>query len=176
MIVTIERPRFDYLPETDMQNGDEVPFIPVSPDSSSDEEVEYFEKKKSVYEPPHTEVPHTDDAVVPPAVEPVVPVAPAQERDVVVHQEEYQQEEQQEQEEQQQEEEPNYAFFSVLSEAFIRHVKGLENVRELWCAGEYNESFTGSEAVVSHYYFLTHSFLNNDDVGYHPRLIKRTST
>jgi hypothetical protein len=43
--------------------------------------------------------------------------------------------------------EPNYALLSVLSNAFIRGVKALENVRELWCASEYNESFTGSEAV-----------------------------
>ncbi|KAI9475977.1 MAG: CNH domain-containing protein [Benjaminiella poitrasii] len=45
------------------------------------------------------------------------------------------------------EEEPNYGLLSVLSIAFARHIKGLEHVRELWCASEYNESFTGSEAI-----------------------------
>jgi hypothetical protein len=44
--------------------------------------------------------------------------------------------------------EPEYALLSVTSQAFIKSVKALENVRELWCASEYNESFTGSEAVV----------------------------
>lgn len=43
--------------------------------------------------------------------------------------------------------EPNYGLLSTLSIAFSRHVKGLEHVRELWCASEYNESFTGSEAI-----------------------------
>lgn len=43
---------------------------------------------------------------------------------------------------------PAYAFLSVLSKAFVRRVRGLENVRELFCANEYPESFTGQEAIV----------------------------
>jgi hypothetical protein len=41
-----------------------------------------------------------------------------------------------------------YASVSVLSRAFARRVQGLEHVRELFCANEYPESFTGQEAVV----------------------------
>ncbi|CAO3703395.1 unnamed protein product [Rhizopus stolonifer] len=146
MIVTIERPRFDHLSETDLNNSDEVPFIPVSPDSSSDEE--YFDKKP--FEPPHTEVPHTEDTHAPDVIEPMVPMVPMVEPtlkptveptvDHVEHKHEVV-------EPPVDVVEPNYAFISVLSEAFVRHIKGLENVRELWCAGEYNESFYGSEAV-----------------------------
>lgn len=43
---------------------------------------------------------------------------------------------------------PAYAFLSVLGKAFVRRVRGLENVRELFCANEYPESFTGQEAIV----------------------------
>jgi hypothetical protein len=39
---------------------------------------------------------------------------------------------------------PEYAYLSVLSKTFLRRVRGLENVRELFCANEYPESFTGS--------------------------------
>ncbi|KAL0142361.1 CNH domain-containing protein [Mucor lusitanicus] len=42
---------------------------------------------------------------------------------------------------------PAYAFMSVLGRAFVRRVRGLENVRELFCANEYPESFTGQEAI-----------------------------
>ncbi|KAL9560055.1 hypothetical protein MBANPS3_000120 [Mucor bainieri] len=42
---------------------------------------------------------------------------------------------------------PAYAFLSVLGKAFVRRVRGLENVRELFCANEYPESFTGQEAI-----------------------------
>lgn len=44
---------------------------------------------------------------------------------------------------------PEYAYLSVLSKAFMRRIRGLENVRELFCANEYPESFTGQEAIVS---------------------------
>jgi hypothetical protein len=43
---------------------------------------------------------------------------------------------------------PEYAFMSILSKAFLRRVRGLEHVRELFCANEYPESFTGQEAIV----------------------------
>jgi hypothetical protein len=43
----------------------------------------------------------------------------------------------------------NYAFLSVLSKAFVIKIRALEHVRELFCAYEYPESFTGNEAVVS---------------------------
>lgn len=43
---------------------------------------------------------------------------------------------------------PEYAFLSVLGEAFMKRVRGLEHVRELFCANEYPESFTGQEAIV----------------------------
>ncbi|KAK4519118.1 uncharacterized protein ATC70_009349 [Mucor velutinosus] len=42
---------------------------------------------------------------------------------------------------------PAYALLSVLGKAFVRRVRGLENVRELFCANEYPESFTGQEAI-----------------------------
>ncbi|KAI9478501.1 MAG: CNH domain-containing protein [Benjaminiella poitrasii] len=42
---------------------------------------------------------------------------------------------------------PNYAFLSVLSKALVRCIRGLEHVRELFCANEYPESFTGQEAI-----------------------------
>ncbi|CAM0136841.1 Rho guanine nucleotide exchange factor [Umbelopsis sp. WA50703] len=41
----------------------------------------------------------------------------------------------------------NYAFLSVLSKAFVIKIRALEHVRELFCAYEYPESFTGNEAV-----------------------------
>lgn len=47
---------------------------------------------------------------------------------------------------------PAYAFLSVLGKAFVRRVRGLENVRELFCANEYPESFTGQEAIVTRYH------------------------
>lgn len=46
---------------------------------------------------------------------------------------------------------PDFALISVLSKAFLRRVRGLENVRDLFCANEYPESFTGREAIVSKY-------------------------
>ncbi|KAI9275327.1 CNH domain-containing protein [Sporodiniella umbellata] len=155
MIMTIERPRFDHLSETDLNNGDEVPFIPVSPDSSSDEE--YFEKKpveKKPLEKPHagelpTEEAQVPDSIVPeplpepPVPEPVIPQPILEDSalDYFVEPQTIEAEPEVEQVK------PSYALFSVLSGAFIRRVKGLENVREIYCAGEYNESFYGSEAV-----------------------------
>jgi hypothetical protein len=43
----------------------------------------------------------------------------------------------------------NFAFLSILSRAFVVKIRSLEHVRELFCAFEYPESFTGKEAVVS---------------------------
>lgn len=40
------------------------------------------------------------------------------------------------------------SILSDLSKTFIRRIKALEHVRELFCANEYPESFTGQEAVV----------------------------
>ncbi|KAG2232198.1 hypothetical protein INT48_004126 [Thamnidium elegans] len=40
-----------------------------------------------------------------------------------------------------------YAYLSVLSRAFLRRIRALENVRDLFCANEYPESFTGQEAI-----------------------------
>ncbi|OBZ84067.1 Rho1 guanine nucleotide exchange factor 1 [Choanephora cucurbitarum] len=42
---------------------------------------------------------------------------------------------------------PDYAYMSVLSNAFVRRIRSLEHVRELFCANEYPESFTGQEAI-----------------------------
>lgn len=224
MIMTIERPRYNYLPDsinTDGLGNDEVPFVPVSPDTDSDEEqyftqqhhaneyspvtttpsasiIQEYQKNQSQYqpqpEPQHEpqqqqqQQQHTSGTqyidpssyyMYPPAnkqheyqpaeqqppVEVMAPVMQTQPQapssspppptaseflpqDVqvvpadtttavptmedtpreIIH-------------------EPNYGFVSALSVAFMRNVKGLENVRELWCASEYNESFTGSEAV-----------------------------
>lgn len=186
VIMTIERPKYTYLPESENAEDGEVPFIPVSPDTDSDEE--YFvkptqphrvneystddynntppvqqhqhqhqqqqpepvvnNKNNVTYNDPtqfYMYPPHPVADIPPPSVqvpiiaqtevqnqapelprhqEPVRPVVPAR----VI--------------------EPNYGLLSILSTSFIRHVKGLENVRELWCASEYNESFTGSEAVI----------------------------
>ncbi|CEP19085.1 hypothetical protein [Parasitella parasitica] len=199
MIMTIERPRYNYLSESENVDGlgedGEMPFIPVSPDTDSDED-NYF-----------TEQHHTN--------EPSPAPAPAATPSATIIQEYRQQQEQQRQQAQQQQQQqtsgiqyidpssfymyppppppatkqnddhqqkepqvevmapvvqpqpepskdtaqvetaetaaitnkPNYGFVSTLSIAFMRNVKGLENVRELWCASEYNESFTGSEAV-----------------------------
>ncbi|KAI8973277.1 CNH domain-containing protein [Mycotypha africana] len=41
----------------------------------------------------------------------------------------------------------SYAFLSNLSKAFVKRIQGLEHVRELFCANEYPESFTGQEAI-----------------------------
>ncbi|ORZ21220.1 CNH domain-domain-containing protein [Absidia repens] len=41
------------------------------------------------------------------------------------------------------------SLLSDLSRSFIRKIKALEHVRELFCANEYPESFTGSEAVTA---------------------------
>ncbi|KAI8637500.1 CNH domain-containing protein [Parasitella parasitica] len=49
---------------------------------------------------------------------------------------------------------PAFAFLSVLSKAFMKRVRGLENVRELFCANEYPESFTGQEAIKMLYSLL----------------------
>ncbi|GAA5798902.1 hypothetical protein HPULCUR_004309 [Helicostylum pulchrum] len=40
-----------------------------------------------------------------------------------------------------------YAYLSVLGRAFLNRVRALENVRDLFCANEYPESFTGQEAI-----------------------------
>lgn len=246
MIMTIERPRYDYLPDsinTDQLNENEMPFIPVSPDTDSDED-EYFSGSKRQPEVVHkvNEFSQQPDAhIYPPtryesvATAPVpppknnndyqitTPATPAP--TAAIHQQEEQQHKGdsatyddptqfyvyppvQEQHEyntvpapapapssaapalprhqepiasQQQEgeqvvptasaeqkvQELNYGLLSVLSTAFIRNVKGLEHVRELWCASEYNESFTGSEAVVKYLFSLflspqnTHSDSHN---------------
>lgn len=230
VIMTIERPRYDYLPENENPDDGEVPFIPVSPDTSDDDE--YFsttvvQKGPPAYHaneysredhPPPVVAPIVENRggetssgmtyndptqfyMYPPATQDPVQVPKMTENDHYYPQEEYprekepmrdqyssqyeqystQQEPVREQyhmqqepiqlnpSQQQQEKDirqvesavvvqeappritgPNYGLFSVLSTAFIRHVKGLENVRELWCASEYNESFTGSEAVVKY--------------------------
>ncbi|KAG2231389.1 hypothetical protein INT48_004424 [Thamnidium elegans] len=207
VIMTIERPRYTFVPESENNEG-EVPFIPVSPDTDSDEE--YFVKQVT----PHRVNAYSQDdyTQAPP------PVQYEQQQQEQMQQQQHQQHIQQQQQHQQQQQEPtnsmtyndptqfyvyppvvdpsqlppqvpfvsqqqqpdppalpshqpveptrseptrseppppppqrrtepNYGLLSVLSTAFIRHVKGLENVRELWCASEYNESFTGSEAV-----------------------------
>ncbi|KAI8062119.1 CNH domain-containing protein [Gongronella butleri] len=41
----------------------------------------------------------------------------------------------------------NAALLSELSSVFVRRIKALENVRELYCANEYPDSFSGTEAV-----------------------------
>ncbi|CAO3589804.1 unnamed protein product [Absidia cylindrospora] len=46
------------------------------------------------------------------------------------------------------------SLLSELSRSFIRKIKALEHVRELFCANEYPESFTGSEAVTALYKIL----------------------
>ncbi|KAI8098132.1 CNH domain-containing protein [Gilbertella persicaria] len=139
MIMTIERPRYDYLPENATEDG-EVPFIPVSPDTDSDEE-EYFSGHRVNEYSPTTQ---THSSPPPPVVVP----APTEVQVMKpVLQPVPQQEQAQKQAQEEKPEEPNYGLISVLSVAFMRAVKGLENVRELWCASEYNESFTGSEAV-----------------------------
>ncbi|KAI9351655.1 CNH domain-containing protein [Pilaira anomala] len=189
VINTIERPKYTYLPESENAEDGEVPFIPVSPDTDSDEEYfvrptqphranEYstddYDKTPPVQQQQQQQHQHQPEPVLnnknnityndptqfymypphpvtdtPPPLPPVVqapivaqtetqnqapalprhqePVRPAVPARVI---------------------EPNYGLLSVLSTSFIRHVKGLENVRELWCASEYNESFTGSEAVI----------------------------
>ncbi|KAI8888823.1 hypothetical protein K501DRAFT_135274, partial [Backusella circina FSU 941] len=40
-----------------------------------------------------------------------------------------------------------YACLSALSRVFLMRIRKLENVRELFCANEYPESFTGQEAI-----------------------------
>lgn len=160
MIMTIERPRYTYLPETDSTNG-EVPFIPVSPDTDSEEEEEYFTTHRvnehSPVEPPVT----LDPVIIQPQdvqyVDPSAQEVAALEQHVGQLQLEnearqFQAVEPEAEEallmpEERKPAEPNYGLLSLLSIQFIRAVKGLENVRELWCASEYNESFTGSEAV-----------------------------
>lgn len=221
MIMTIERPRYSYLPDTintdGLGNDGEMPFVPVSPDTDSDEEQYFTEQHHANEYSPATTTPsasviqeyqqnqshyqsqseqhhepqqqHTSGTQYidpssyymypPPAnkqedylpveqqtqVEVMAPVmqtqpqaqsplltrsefpedvqavpveATATETAAVPTMDEAQREPSNE---------PNYGFVSVLSVAFMRNVKGLENVRELWCASEYNESFTGSEAV-----------------------------
>lgn len=44
----------------------------------------------------------------------------------------------------------NYAYLSALSEAFVKKIRALERIRELFCANVYPESFTGQEAIVSY--------------------------
>ncbi|CEI92519.1 hypothetical protein RMCBS344292_06775 [Rhizopus microsporus] len=41
----------------------------------------------------------------------------------------------------------NYAYLSALSEAFVKKIRALESIRELFCANVYPESFTGQEAI-----------------------------
>lgn len=211
MIMTIERPRYTYLPENgNMENDGEMPFIPVSPDTDSDED-EYFTRNSdqtrydpttaNAVPPPPQVVPqqqpvyqqqydhqqrveeqqqpqqqhffpepqhHQQQSIPPPPLPPQnnyydhqqVPQipqmlekeAPALPRhqpqpETVQKEEPHQPAVLPPTEEETRALEPNYGLLSVLSRAFIRHVKGLEHVRELWCASEYNESFTGSEAV-----------------------------
>ncbi|KAI8341006.1 CNH domain-containing protein [Choanephora cucurbitarum] len=170
VIMTIERPRYDFLPENAATEDGEVPFIPVSPDTDSDEDTQYFTTHRANAYSPTTQ--HVDplnslDAAIATPVK-VTHVStfqqPANAHTPFEPQPEHTEEQQQRQdealvaaaiaegegeegEEEEKVQEPNYGLISVLSVAFIRAVKGLENVRELWCASEYNESFTGSEAV-----------------------------
>jgi hypothetical protein len=202
MIMTIERPRYNYLPEnTDQLNENEMPFIPVSPDTDSDDD-EYFTgaaaqqpQQHKVNEYQQQETAPVDNIWPPPSAGETssTPPPPPQPKTDYNHVATAPQQEQQgdtaiyddptqfyvypppidrestptqqsvtagapalprheepiiqQQQEPKAAAEPNYGLLSVLSTAFIRHVKGLEHVRELWCASEYNESFTGSEAV-----------------------------
>lgn len=68
---------------------------------------------------------------------------------------------------------PDLALVSALSKAFLRRIRGLESVRDLFCANEYPESFTGQEAIVSisqnffffiYLYIYTHR-INTENVG-----------
>ncbi|GAB5593532.1 RHO1 GDP-GTP exchange protein 2 [Umbelopsis nana] len=54
----------------------------------------------------------------------------------------------------------NYAFLSILSRAFVVKIRALEHVRELFCAFEYPESFTGKEAVNTLKALLPEHFTN----------------
>ncbi|KAG2185648.1 hypothetical protein INT44_002441 [Umbelopsis vinacea] len=54
----------------------------------------------------------------------------------------------------------NYAFLSILSRAFTAKIRALEHVRELFCAFEYPESFTGQEAVNTLRALLPEQFTN----------------
>jgi hypothetical protein len=49
---------------------------------------------------------------------------------------------------------PEYACLSVLSKVFLVRIRSLENVRDLFCANEYPESFTGQEAIVGLYIYI----------------------
>ncbi|KAI7901525.1 CNH domain-containing protein [Cokeromyces recurvatus] len=177
MIMTIERPRYTYPSENLNGEDGEVPFIPVSPDSDSDEG-EYFSNHRhhdhsSVSATVATDYQHQQKSTgteyidpsrfymqPQPVIENKIMATPIQ----MEHQPHIEIMKPVNQSEQPQEMnvtnhlennliipkrevEPNYGLLSVLSIAFARNVKGLEHVRELWCASEYNESFTGSEAI-----------------------------
>lgn len=173
-ITTIERPKYaipDAINTSNLGGKDgEVPFVPVSPDSSDEEEYFAFHRNNNNNAAPVIEQP-------PPAtpVHTLEPRADVQELEVKETQVSMPQQQQNWEEQQQQqqpvpEQDPNqdkeqqqrnstmsrlsiadtdYSYLSALSDAVKKKIKALENVRELFCANEYPESFTGQEVVVS---------------------------
>ncbi|KAG0184514.1 RHO1 GDP-GTP exchange protein 2 [Apophysomyces sp. BC1034] len=134
---TIERPKYHQI-NTGGGDKEEIPFIPVSPDTSDDEDTLYVEERKDP-------VP-----VITPTKQIVPPLPPA-------HVAENNNDEEEEKEEEKvvekiddkDDDTADYALLSVMSKQFVQRIKALEHVRELFCANEYPESFTGQEAVTA---------------------------
>lgn len=173
MINTIERPKYAIPSAIDTSqtgtDGDEVPFVAVSPISSDDEDDDYppvvTQQQQQQQQPPPPPPPH-------PYPSTTFSSETQEEEDVLQHQPPpppprfslAQPEVSQEHVEQQQERlkpthnrysslslevNVDYSILTELSTAFKNRMKRITNVREVKSSNEYPESFSGQEAIVS---------------------------
>ncbi|KAL0081610.1 CNH domain-containing protein [Phycomyces blakesleeanus] len=157
---TIERPKYS----TEDENND-LGFIPVSPDSSDDEEYVSQQppvQNKENYTRAPTQLTHAQElanaiteqlarqtldnnnpVLYPGARQSSLSVS-ENKPGPLVHEQDITPTPQK----------PDYSLLSVLAQQFLSLIHNLENVRELFCVSEYPESFTGQEAVKAIYSIL----------------------
>lgn len=149
-INTIERPKYARPSPIDTSQldgkDDEIPFIPVSPDSDDEEdEYPFTTSTVSSYAQPAQRL----------SAEMVPTMGPTASTNGDKHQYDDEPVVTEEQQPAKQRHstlsvaDVDYSMLSNLSDAFVRKIKALEHVRELFCSNEYPEAFTGQEAVVS---------------------------
>ncbi|KAF7730944.1 RHO1 GDP-GTP exchange protein 2 [Apophysomyces ossiformis] len=140
---TIERPKYHQI-QTEGGEKEEIPFIPVSPDTSDDEELTFVEEVKE----PMNVLPSTGN-YVPSSLPPPLPPVHSHGTGNQEQDKKNKTEERDDDDNDEENDKEDYSLMSVMSKQFIRRIKAVEHVRDLFCANEYPEAFTGQEAVTA---------------------------
>lgn len=169
MINTIERPKYAIPTAIDTSqtgtDGDEVPFVAVSPISSDDEDDDYppfVTQQQQQHPPPPPPHPYPSTTFTSESQEKDVlqqeqhqppPPPPrfslAQPEDEHVEQQEHLKPTHNRYSSLSLEANADYSILTELSTAFKNRMKRITNVREVKSSNEYPESFSGQEAIVS---------------------------